>query len=107
VTTDLAEAEGCYVESYLSGDEIQELLRQDPSAEKDGGWQGLLVGFQKRLNKTTGHLTVTSGDMDQIQRYAFHGTRGGRQSRLLAIFGRTLGTRLEGAADQGALCRLL
>lgn len=80
----------------LDRDEIQELLKQDPATEKDGGWQGLLVGFQKRLNKTTGHLTVTAGDMEQIQRYAFHYTRGGWQDRLLAIFGRTLGPKLDG-----------
>jgi SAM-dependent methyltransferase len=80
----------------LTRDETQELLKQDPATEKDGGWQGLLVAFQKRLNKTTGHLTVTAEDIEQIQRYAFHYTRGGWQSRLLAIFGRTLGPRLDG-----------
>jgi site-specific DNA-methyltransferase (adenine-specific) len=81
----------------LNRDEIQELLKQDPATEKDGGWQGLLVGFQKRLNKTTGHLTVTTGDLEQIQRYAFHYTRGGWQNRLLAVFGRTLGPKLDGS----------
>ncbi len=80
----------------LNAAEIQELLKQDPATGKDGGWQGLLVGLQNRLNKNTGHLTVTQQDLAQIQRYAFHYERGGWQSRLLAIFGRTLGPKLDG-----------
>lgn len=84
------------VDVNLNVNEIQELLKQNPATEKDGGWQGLLVGFQRRLNKTTGHLTITAKDFEQIQRYAFqHGT-GGWQSRLRAIFGRTLGPNLDG-----------
>jgi site-specific DNA-methyltransferase (adenine-specific) len=79
----------------LNHDEIQILLKQDPAKEKDGGWQGLLVGLQKRLNKTTGHLTITAADMEQIQRYAGY-TTGGFQARLLNIFGRTLGPKLDG-----------
>jgi site-specific DNA-methyltransferase (adenine-specific) len=86
------------VDVILSADEIQELLKQDPDTERDGGWQGLLVGLQKRTNKTTGHLTLTAHDLEQIQRYAFHYTRGGWQARLLAIFGRTLGLTLDGSA---------
>ena len=54
------------VDVTLNHDEIQELLKQDPDTEKDGGWQGLLVGLQKRTNKTTGHLTVTAADLEQI-----------------------------------------
>jgi site-specific DNA-methyltransferase (adenine-specific) len=81
----------------LNPGEIQELLKQDPATEKDGGWQGLLVGFQKRVNKTTGHLTITPGDIEQIRRYAFQYARGGWQSRLLAVFGRTLGQNFDGA----------
>jgi site-specific DNA-methyltransferase (adenine-specific) len=80
----------------LDHDEIQTLLKQDPSKEKDGGWQSLLVGFQKRLNKTTGHLTLTATDVEQIKRYAGY-TTGGFQGRLLNIFGRTLGPNLDGA----------
>ena len=80
----------------LLRDEMQELLKQDPDTQNDGGWQGLLVGLHKRLNKTTGHLTLTAEDMEQIQRYAFRYTRGGWQSSLLRIFGRALGPRLDG-----------
>lgn len=60
----------------LNHREIQELLKQDPDTEHDGGWQGLLVGFQKRTNKTTGYLTLTTHDLGQIERYAFHYRRG-------------------------------
>lgn len=74
----------------LNSREIQALLKQDPGTEKAGGWQGLLVGLQKRLNKTTGHLTLTTTDMEQIRRYANY-TAGGFQNRLASIFGRTLG----------------
>lgn len=84
------------VDVTLSADEIQELLKQDPETEHGGGWQGLLVSLQKRTNKTTGHITLTSRDLEQIQRYAFHYKRGGWQTRLLAIFGRTLGPGLDG-----------
>ena len=84
------------VDVILNHDEIKELLKQDPDTEHDGGWQGLLVGLQKRTNKTTGHLTLTAADLEQMQRYAFHYKRGGWQARLLAIFGRTLGPKLDG-----------
>lgn len=84
------------IDITLDMNEIIDLLRQDPSTEKDGGWQGLLVGLQKRLNKTTGHLTLTTQDVEQIQRYAFRYQRGGWQARLNGIFGRTLGTNLDG-----------
>lgn len=90
---------GGAVDVILNHEEIQELLKQDPITERDGGWQGLLVGLQKRTNKTTGHLTLTAADLDQIQRYAFHYNRGGWQDRLLAIFGRTLGPQLDGGAE--------
>jgi site-specific DNA-methyltransferase (adenine-specific) len=94
----LEQVGGGAVDVTLNADEIQELLKQDPDTERDGGWQGLLVSLQKRTNKTTGHLTLTADDLEQIQRYAFHYKRGGWQARLLAIFGRTLGPKLDGNA---------
>lgn len=84
------------VEITLNHDEMQELLKQDPATERDGGWQALLVGLQRRTNKTTGRLTLAAADLEQIQRYAFHYKQGGWQGRLLAIFGRTLGPVLDG-----------
>jgi len=86
------------IDVTLDRDEIQKLLRQNPDTEKAGGWQGLLVGIQKRLNKTTGHLTLTATDLGQIQKYAAY-TTGGFQSRLRGIFGRTLGLRLDGRSE--------
>jgi site-specific DNA-methyltransferase (adenine-specific) len=84
------------VDVNLSREEIQELLIQDPSTEKDGGWQSLMVGLQKRTNKTTGHLTLTANDLEHIQRYAFKYGNGGWESRLMKIFGRHLGPALDG-----------
>jgi site-specific DNA-methyltransferase (adenine-specific) len=94
------------IDITLSADEIMDILKQDPTTEKDGGWQGLLVGFQKRLNKTTGNITITAADMAQIQRYAYHYKKGGWQNRLLGIFGRTLGPRLDGQPAGDAVCSL-
>ena len=103
----LARTEENCMDLTLNRDEIQELLKQDPATEKDGGWQGLLVGFQKRLNKTTGHLTLVAEDLEQIRRYAFRYKKGGWQSRLLSIFGRTLGAGLDGALNGGGQPSLL
>ena len=103
----LAMLETGAIDITLNTDEIMKLLKQDPITEKDGGWQGLLVGLQKRLNKTTGHLTVTTADIDQIQRYAFHYKRGGWQSHLRNIFGRTLGSELNGNCSGVKECSLL
>ena len=79
------------VDVTLNRHEVQELLKQAPATEKDGGWQGLMVGLQKRTNKTTGHLTLLAADIEQIRRYAFRYGNGGWENRLIAIFGRHLG----------------
>jgi len=84
------------VDVTLNRDEIQELLKQAPTTEKDGGWQALVVGLQKRTNKTTGHLTLLAADLEQIRRYAFQYGNGGWETRLVAIFGRHLGPKLDG-----------
>ena len=82
------------VDIMLSRQEIQDLLKQNPTTEKDGGWQGLIVGLQKRTNKTSGHLTLTETDLATIRRYAFNYGNGGWESRLISIFGRHLGPEL-------------
>ncbi len=94
-------SDGAY-DITLNANEILDLLSQDLLTEKDGGWQGLLINLQKRLNKTTGHLTVTASDIGQIQRYAFRADNAGWQNRLQAIFGRTLGPQLAGEPDPKA-----
>ncbi len=92
----IEEVQAGAVDVRLNHTEIQELLKQDPDTEHEGGWQSLLVGLQKRTNKTTGHLTLTAADLDQIQRYAFRYKRGGWQARLQTLLGRTLGPGLDG-----------
>jgi site-specific DNA-methyltransferase (adenine-specific) len=93
----LEQLEDGAVDITLNSVEIQELMKQDPATEGDGGWQNLQIGLQKRVNKTTGHLTLTSVDLEQIKRYAFDYKRGGWQARLMAIFGRNLGPKLDGS----------
>ena len=83
----------------LSPTEIRELLKQNPATEKDGGWQSLIVGLQKRTNKTTGHLTLSKTDLEAIPRYAFKYGNGGWEGRLLCIFSRHLGPKLGKFSD--------
>lgn len=77
----------------LSHAEIQELLKQNSGTEKDGGWQSLMVSLQKRTNKTTGHLTLTPSDLEQIRRYAFDYGNARWKAHLVTIFGRHLGPK--------------
>ncbi|MFP2872625.1 DNA-methyltransferase [Acetobacter tropicalis] len=78
----------------LNAQEIAELLLQDPSTKKDGGFQSLLVSLQERLNKTTGSLTLDASDLERIPKYAFDYKQGGWEERLKSIFQRTLGPKL-------------
>ncbi len=78
----------------LNTPEIAEIDKQDPSKSSDGGYQGLLVGLQKRIDRTTGELTLTSDDLRRIPMYAFDYGNGGWEDRLTAAFGRTLGAKL-------------
>ena len=84
------------IDITLNSKEVVDLLKQDPGPEKDSGWQGLLLGLQKRLNKTTGDITITAADVEQIRRYTFHYAQVGWQNHLLSVFGRTLGPTLAG-----------
>ena len=95
----VAEASEGAIDITLRPTEIIDLLKPDPSTEKDVGWQALLVGLQRRLNKSTGALTVLASDISQLQRYAFQPNKDDRQNRLVGIFGRTLGGKLEGTAQ--------
>ncbi|MGE0393903.1 MAG: aspartyl-tRNA synthetase [Vicinamibacterales bacterium] len=78
----------------LNEKEVAELDRQNPSTKSNGGFQGLLVGLQSRVDRLTGILDLTGRDIERIQRYAFDYRRGGWQGRLLRIFGRNLGPSL-------------
>lgn len=79
---------------YLLPGEITVLDRQDPSTGPDGGWQGLLVRLQNKVNRATGELVLDAQDLEQIPRYAFDYGNGGWEDRLTGIFGRTLGPGL-------------
>lgn len=78
----------------LNAEEIVLLDRQDPSTASDGGFQSMLVGFQKALRRGTSELKLTDDDVERIAHYAFDLGNGGWQTRLLGIFGRTLGPNL-------------
>ena len=78
----------------LNEAEMVELERQDPDTESDGGFQGLLVGLRRKLNRATGNLELEDADLERIPRYAFDYGNGGWERRLVAIFSRTLGLRL-------------
>ena len=78
----------------LNSREVAVLHRQDPGTGQDGGWQGLLVGLQNKLDRTTGELALDIEDLERIPRYAFDYGNGGWESRLRGIFERHLGARL-------------
>jgi site-specific DNA-methyltransferase (adenine-specific) len=76
----------------LNEAEIQELLKQAPESSSGGGFQSLLVRLQGKMNRTTGHITLTEEDIADIRRYAAY-TQGGWETRLHNIFGRHLNIR--------------
>jgi len=82
------------VQIFLDQAEMDRLFTQHPDTEKDGGWQGLLVGLQKKLNTVTGELNLDATELQKIPRYAFDYDRGGWENTLKAIFSRHLGPRL-------------
>jgi hypothetical protein len=85
----------------LSPDEITELCQQAPDTASGGGFQSLLVRLQKKVNHSTQELILNEQDLEEIPRYAFDYKNGGWETRLVAIFGRTLGPQL-GRAPSGA-----
>lgn len=82
----------------LNQSELTELRKQDPASKGDGGFQSLLVRLQEKVDVGTNSLSLTEADLNRIQKYASEHGRGGWQSRLQAIFGRTLGPKLDGNA---------
>lgn len=84
------------MEVTLNKSEIAALDVQDPDTEKDGGWQSLIVGLQKKVDRGTGKLTLSDEDLEKIPRYAFKYKKGGWEDRLIKVFGRTLGPKLDG-----------
>lgn len=92
---------GAKMNIQLNDSEMQSLLKQAPETKKDGGFQSLLVGLQGKLNRSTGHLSLTESDVERIAQYAFGYGNGGWENRLKEIFGRNLGPKL-GRKDQAA-----
>jgi hypothetical protein len=78
----------------MNAGEIAELDRQNPATKNRGGFQSMLVGFQLGLDRSSGRLTLSDRDLEQIARYAFDYQNGGWQRRLKRIFERTLGPEL-------------
>ena len=78
----------------LNPDEIALLDRQDPGTAKDGGFQGMMVGLQRALRRGTSELKLTGVEIERIAHYAFDYGNGGWETRLIGIFGRTLGPNL-------------
>lgn len=78
----------------LNPSEIAELDKQDPATASDGGFQGLMVSLQGRVDRTTGQLRLTADDLRRIPMYAFDYRNGGWEDRLKRAFGRTLGSKL-------------
>jgi len=78
----------------LSTSEADRLFQQDSATERDGGFQSLIVGMQKRTNAATGDLTLTPTDLERIPKYAFDYKQGGWENTLIAIFTRHLGPNL-------------
>ncbi len=80
----------------LNENEEALLLKQNPSTKSDGGWQGLLVRLENKYNPNTKEITLSQGDIEKIQQYAFGYGNGGWESRLRGIFERHLGIDLSG-----------
>lgn len=79
----------------LTPAEARILHRQEPSTQRDGGFQSLLVKLQKQHNQTTNELKLDTRDRERIPRYAFKYRNGGWETRLKGIFRRTLGPDLD------------
>lgn len=75
----------------LNAAELTELLKPNAGS---GGWQSLLEGLQRKINKSTGEIVLTATDIERIQRYAFDYGNGGWEGRLISVFGRHLGPKL-------------
>ena len=75
----------------LTAEEIAVLDEQDPSKEKDGGFQKFMVKLQKKLGRGTSEMILTDDDQEAIAHHAFDIGQGGFQARLVKIFARELG----------------
>jgi hypothetical protein len=74
--------------------EVDALFLQDPNTAPDGGFQALLVRLQRNFDRGTSEIDLSDDDLQRIPKYAFDYKNGGWNSRLVTIFGRTLGPKL-------------
>ena len=70
------------------------LFKQDPFTKGKGGFQALLVKLQSQTD-SSGRLFLSNQLLERISRYAFCYGNGGWENRLVAIFGRVLGSGLK------------
>ena len=85
------------MEVFLNAEEIAELDRQDPTKGGGGGFQHLIVKFQRDIDRSTGRLEIASSDLARIRHYAFDMGHGSWEKWLRAAFERTLGSKLDGS----------
>jgi hypothetical protein len=78
----------------LTQPEVEALFQQHPDTAQDGGFQSLLVSLQSKLNSATSEIELDRDDLERIPKYAFDYKNGGWQTRLLRIFGSSLGPAL-------------
>ena len=83
----------------LNHHEVALLFDQDPSERSKGGWQSLIGALQDVTDRASGKAALTDDLVARIQQYAFGYGKGGFEDRLVAIFGRTLGPKLDGSAS--------
>jgi hypothetical protein len=80
----------------LNQSEEDILHQQNPETKEDGGWQRLLVKLQEQFNLGSKEITLYPEDKERIKKYAFSYGNGGWEDRLKGIFGRVLGSNLDG-----------
>jgi hypothetical protein len=75
----------------LTVGEIKALKKFRPNDTSKGGFHTLMVQFYYRMDDASGELDLDDLDFNKIDHYAARGYR----KKLKAIFGRTLGDRLQ------------
>jgi hypothetical protein len=63
----------------------EKLLAVDTSTERDGGFQKLAVTLQRQLDRETGVLSLSTSDVEKIERYRNQYGQGGWQGLFDAI----------------------
>ena len=56
---------------HLNLDEIDELFKQDPTTEHDGGYQNLLIKLQRKINRSSGELILSASDLKKNSTLCF------------------------------------